>query len=212
MQSYDAFVLIRILQALGAYGFRGYYEGKAHFLKSIPYALRNLGYLRSNSLVVSGMPEMMQVLDNMIASPLFPFEETIKNKAVTLDVSIFSFSFKKDIPVDSHGNGGGYVFDCRALPNPGRKEEFKSLTGKDQAVIDFLKDDPAVKEFLRNVFSLVDQSIGNYQFRGFTNLMVSFGCTGGQHRSVYCAEQLAKHLKSNHSLTAKVIHHEQQPV
>jgi aminoglycoside/choline kinase family phosphotransferase len=211
LYTYDAFVLIRILQALGAYGFRGYYEGKAHFLKSIPYALRNLGYLRANGLIGSGMPELMQVLDRMIASPLFPFEEPVRNMAVPLVVSIFSFSYKKSIPDDPNGNGGGFVFDCRALPNPGRREEFKALTGKDQAVIDFLKDDPSVKEFLRNAFSLVDQSISNYQFRGFKNLMVSFGCTGGQHRSVYCAEQLTKHLQANLTISTTLTHTEQSP-
>jgi RNase adaptor protein for sRNA GlmZ degradation len=127
-------------------------------------------------------------------------------KAGKMTVRIFSFSFRQDLPKDETGHGGGFIFDCRSLPNPGREERFKPLTGKDTPVIDFLNRQDGVHQFLASAISLVDASVGNYQGRGFENLMVSFGCTGGQHRSVYLAEQLAKHLRGRNGVDVLVRH------
>ena len=206
LQYYNGFVLIRILQALGAYGFRGYYENKPHFLQSIPYAFRNLRYLRETGKLDFGLRVLMDVIDKMIIQP--DVYDNVKQKTI-LSVSISSFSYKRSIPPDPSGNGGGFVFDCRALPNPGRFEEFRAMTGRDQAVIDFLKKEPSVDIFLNHVSALVDQSVKTYIGRGFEHLMVSFGCTGGQHRSVYCAEALAKYLRERYRVGVVVEHVEQ---
>lgn len=202
---YYGFVLIRILQALGAYGFRGYYENKPHFLKSIPFAIQNLKLLLNRELIPPGLPMLTSVLREMTANPRFVNPEIIRSN---LTVSIFSFSYKKSLPEDPGGNGGGFVFDCRALPNPGKIDEFKPLTGRDQPVIDFLKREPAVDEFLNHAFALVDQSVKRYIDRDFSNLMAGFGCTGGQHRSVYCAEELVKHLKAKFAVKINLVHNE----
>jgi aminoglycoside/choline kinase family phosphotransferase len=202
---YYGFVLIRILQALGAYGFRGYYENKPHFLKSIPFAIQNLKSLLDRELIPPGLPMLKSVLTDMVANPGFVNPVTVPGN---LTVHIFSFSYRKSFPQDPGGNGGGFIFDCRALPNPGKFEQFKSITGKDQPVIDFLRSEPAVDEFLNHVFALVGQSVKRYIERDFHNLMVGFGCTGGQHRSVYCAGELAKHLESKFPVKVKLVHGE----
>ncbi len=192
MQHYYAYVYVRILQALGAYGFRGFYERKPHFLLSVPYALKNLRWLAHHVTLPIALPALMDALQSMLSSEkLLALASTADN----LTVRVFSFSFHREPPVDESGNGGGFVFDARALPNPGREERFKSLTGKDAPVIDYLDQQPGVHQFLSSAISLVDASVAAYQRRGFKNLMVSFGCTGGQHRSVFLAEQLAKHLR-----------------
>lgn len=206
MKYYHAYALIRILQAMGAYGYRGFYERKSHFLKSIPYALRNLEWvINSNSLNVS-MSEFCRVLKELTTNDSLKQFDDIKIEQGKLNVLITSFSYKKEIPVDTSDNGGGFMFDCRALHNPGRYDEYKHLTGRDKPVIDFLEKEENVKQFLDNVFSIVDQSVENYVERGFENLMVNFGCTGGQHRSVYCAEKLVEHLKENDKLNVRVSH------
>jgi RNase adaptor protein for sRNA GlmZ degradation len=213
------------MQALGAYGFRGYYEQKSHFLQSIPFALNNLRHLRENKHIEFGLTTLDGVIDGMVADSKFhdqQFEELISNKyhndsallienkiissESKLTVTIYSFSYKNHVPPPENGNGGGFVFDCRALPNPGRYEEYKLLNGRDLAVINFLKAEPTVGSFLDSVYALIGQSVKVYLERKFTHLMVSFGCTGGQHRSVYCAEQLAKHLKTNFNVTIKLVH------
>jgi aminoglycoside/choline kinase family phosphotransferase len=189
---YYAYVYVRILQALGAYGFRGFYERKQHFLQSVPYALRNLRWLASHVRLPIALPALLDALAVCSES------EKLRNldaSSATLTVRIFSFSFHREMPVDASGNGGGFVFDARSLPNPGREERFRTLSGKDAAVIEYLNREESVHQFLANVFSLVDATVNTYHLRGFANLMVSFGCTGGQHRSVYLAEQLAKHLR-----------------
>jgi len=203
LKYYDGFVLIRIIQALGAYGFRGYYEKKSHFLQSIPYAMENLRVLLGSGRIPLRIPALTGVLQKMIVNPAFM---QYSRHAGSLTVTINSFSYKEENPPDESGNGGGFVFDCRALPNPGRYEEYIHLTGKDQAVIDFLKKEPEVAEFLANSFALVDQSVRNYIEREFTNLVVSFGCTGGWHRSVYCAEELARHLSEKFSPNIRINH------
>ena len=200
---YYGFVLIRIIQALGAYGFRGYYEKKPHFLQSIPFALENISFLLGSGRISLKMPELTGMLQQLIINPAFiHFSKSANNLKVTIN----SFSYKDEIPDDESGNGGGFVFDCRALPNPGRNDEYSRMTGKDQPVIDFLKKEPAVDEFLVNAFSLVDQSVRNYIDRDFTSLMVSFGCTGGRHRSVFCTEELARHLREKFGTEIRINH------
>jgi aminoglycoside/choline kinase family phosphotransferase len=210
---YHAFVLIRILQAMGAYGFRGYYEKKVHFLQSIPYALNNLSILL-NRPFLSGFPELRNVLEKMIMKGVPPAAETetlhgapAENEGLT--VLVTSFSFKNGLPEDPTANGGGFVFDCRALPNPGRYEEYREFTGRDAPVIAYLEKEQAVDAFLESVFKLTDQTILNYIARNFTHLMVSFGCTGGRHRSVYCAEQLAGRIREKYRVNVVVRHREQ---
>ena len=204
---FNGFVLIRILQAMGAYGFRGFYEKKEHFLKSIPFALRNLENLLPELNLPVQLPELLNVLDQLTRSEAL---KEIGREQNRLTVSITSFSYKKGIPGDPSGNGGGFVFDCRALNNPGRYQEYKHLTGKDPEVQKFLKQKSEMKLFLKPVKALVDQSVKNYLERGFTSLSVSFGCTGGQHRSVYAAEKLAAHLRNNYNINVVLVHREQQ--
>jgi aminoglycoside/choline kinase family phosphotransferase len=194
MDRYYAYVYVRILQALGAYGFRGFFERKAHFLKSVPYAMKNLRWLAENVKLPIELPALMDALRGMFASEKL---QGLADSADKLTVRIFSFSYRRQMPADETGNGGGYVFDVRSLPNPGREERFKKMTGKDAAVIDYLNQQPSVHQYLASVLALVDASVQGYESRGFKNLMVSFGCTGGQHRSVFFAEQLAKHLRGN---------------
>src|SRR5882724_2536830 len=203
MQHYYAYVYVRILQALGAYGFRGFYERKAHFLQSVPYALKNLRWLLHHVRLPVPLPALMDAFKGMLASEKL---QGLASEAENLIVRIFSFSFHQDFPKDESGNGGGFVFDGRSLPNPGREERFKTLTGKDASVIDYLNQQESVHQFLAGVLSLVDSSISSYQQRGFKNLMVSFGCTGGQHRSVFLAEQLAKRLRARNGLEVTVRH------
>ena len=203
MQHFYPYVYIRIMQALGAYGFRGFYERKAHFLQSVPYALKNLRWLLHNVRLTIPLPALMNAFKDMLSSEKL---QGLATDADNLVVRIFSFSFHQSLPKDETGNGGGFIFDGRSLPNPGREERFKTLTGKDAPVIEYLQQQESVHQFLASVLSLVDASIGTYQQRRFKNLMVSFGCTGGQHRSVYLAEQLAKRLRARSGLEVVVRH------
>jgi aminoglycoside/choline kinase family phosphotransferase len=205
LEHYYAYVYIRIMQALGAYGFRGFYERKAHFLQSVPFALKNLRWLQHNVTLPVALPTLLDAFHSMLASEKL---QGLASQADQLVVRILSFSFHRGLPKDDSGNGGGFVFDGRSLPNPGREERFKVLTGKDAPVIDYLNQQESVHQFLASVMSLVDASIGNYRQRGFKHLMVSFGCTGGQHRSVYLAEQLAKHLRHRSGVEVVVQHRE----
>ena len=203
MRHYYAYVYVRLMQALGAYGFRGFYERRPHFLQSVPYALKNLRWLLHHAELPIALPTLTAAFKNMLAS------EKLQSKAAehkNLLVRIFSFSFHRNSPQDDTGHGGGFVFDARGLPNPGREERFKSLTGQDAPVIDYLNQQESVREFLSGVVPLVESSVANYQQRGFKNLMVSFGCTGGQHRSVYLAEQLAKRLRGREGVDVAVRH------
>ena len=204
MHHYYAYVYVRIMQALGAYGFRGYYEGKAHFLQSVPYALKNLRWLLAHVELPIALPAVMDAFRNMVDSEKLHGRTS---EPENLTVRIFSFSFHGGgVPKDETGHGGGFVFDARSLPNPGREERFKALTGKDAPVIDYLEQQESVHRFLASTGALVDASVSDYQRRGFKNLMVSFGCTGGQHRSVYLAEQLAKHLRGKNGVEVIVRH------
>jgi aminoglycoside/choline kinase family phosphotransferase len=212
LQFYYAYVYVRIMQALGAYGFRGFYERKEHFLQSVPYALKNLRWLLHNVELPIALPTLMEAFKSMVASEKLQGLTSEAGKPEKLTVRIFSFSFHRGLPQDDSGNGGGFVFDGRSLPNPGREERFKTLTGKDAQVIEYLSQHESVREFLASATSLVDASVTAYQRRGFKHLMVSFGCTGGQHRSVYLAEQLARHLRANpnHGVEVVVRHREQE--
>jgi hypothetical protein len=203
MDYFYAYVYVRIMQALGAYGFRGFYERKTHFLQSVPYALKNLRWLHHHVKLPIELPALMEIFRIMLASEAL---QNLANAAEKLVVRIFSFSFHQGLPQDDAGHGGGFVFDGRALPNPGREERFKNLTGRDAPVIDYLNQQASVHQYLGHVLSLVDAAVGNYQSRGFKSLMVSFGCTGGQHRSVYLAEQLARHLRDKNGVEVIVRH------
>ena len=205
LRHYYAYVFIRIMQAMGAYGFRGLYEGRPVFVQSIPLALKNVGWLLENVELPVALPELMRAFAEMVSS------ERLQSIAAEGDgptVRILSFSFHCGLPRDESGHGGGFVFDARSLPNPGREEHFKAATGKDQPVIKFLEKQEAVRQFLAHAIALVDSAVDNYLQRGFKSLSVSFGCTGGQHRSVYLAEQLARHLRAREGLEVIVRHRE----
>lgn len=198
------FRLFRTLQVLGAYGFRGLVENKAQFVVCIPQAVSDLKELLPE--ISESYPYLHMVLEKMADNPRFA------NVAGDgrLEVKVYSFSYKKGIPQDLSGNGGGYVFDCRYIHNPGRYEPYKKLTGRDEEVIRFLEDDGEITGFLEHVYGVVDPHVETYSRRGFTSLMVSFGCTGGQHRSVYCAEHLAHHLADKYpEIRIRLIHREQ---
>ena len=205
LRYYYSFVYVRIMQALGAYGFRGFYERKPHFLQSVPYALKNLRWLQHNVELPIALPTLLGAFNSMLGSEKL---QGLASSADNLTVRIISFSFHRGWPKDETGNGGGFVFDGRSLPNPGREERFKALTGRDAPVIEYLNQQESVHQFFASALSLIDASIHEYQRRGFRHLMVSFGCTGGQHRSVYLAEQLAKRLRARNSLHVVLQHRE----
>jgi aminoglycoside/choline kinase family phosphotransferase len=207
-ESYYAYVLIRIMQAMGAFGFRGFYEKKIHFLQSIPYALNDLKWILNNVKFPIEIPTLLKVFRNLLVAPKLKRFKDKEGRSSTMVVSINSFSYQHGIPDDPSGHGGGYVFDCRVITNPGKIEEYRSLTGKDEAVRTFLDQHGEVNEFLSNAFSMVDMSVDRYEERSYTHLMVSFGCTGGQHRSVYCAERLAQHLRESQNVQVTLWHRE----
>lgn len=232
------FVLFRMLQVLGAYGFRGYFERKKYFLDSIPPAMENLRDLLKIGPQAFPYPYLMEILERLTQLPQFApaevsapvrrdgfrtsdsniYEAHPQDGPATfskydgkgpLVVRVFSFSYRKGIPEDSSGNGGGYVFDCRSTHNPGRYEPYKKFTGLDEPVIRFLEDDGEILTFLAHVYDLADHHVQRYIQRGFTSLMFSFGCTGGQHRSVYCAQHLAEHLHEKFGIEVHITHREQ---
>ena len=196
------FVLFRTMQVLGAYGFRGYFEKKPHFLASVPYALSNLRKLLQTPF--TEYPYMNDLLTKMASLP--ELNEIAQDHR--LSVHIYSFAYKKGIPADTTGNGGGYVFDCRSVNNPGKFEYYRQFTGMDPEVIKFLEDDREINYFLSSVYQLVDAHVKRFIERKFTNLQVCFGCTGGQHRSVYSAEHLARHLMDRFDVKVTVTHRE----
>lgn len=196
------FVLFRTLQVLGAYGFRGYFEKKPHFIQSVPFALNNLRDLLKEGF--EEYPYLTGILKEM--TELKQFADTQKRE---LHVRVYSFAYKKGIPNDASGNGGGYVFDCRAINNPGKYERYNNVTGLDEPVIQFLEEDGEMLEFLDNIYPLVDRHVKRYKDRGFTDLMISFGCTGGQHRSVYAAQKTAEHISKIFGIKVSLVHREQ---
>jgi hypothetical protein len=193
---YNAFILFRLMQVLGAYGFRGQLQRKTHFLKSIKLAVESLAYQLQHEKPELELPELISVFEQIIASDSEK-EETSQKGNLMVHINSFSF-IQSGIPDDPTRNGGGFVFDCRALPNPGRIKELRDFNGLQDPVIHYLDDKAEVKKFLKNMYLIIDQSVDNYLKRGFENLQINFGCTGGKHRSVYCAEMLAKHLKKEH--------------
>ena len=227
---YYAYVLVRILQTLGAYGYRGLFQRKPYFIQSIPLALNNLRNLLQDHPLPISIPEINRIVSSgqcvvdsshgqvlptthsplsALHSPLSTLHSPLSTPS-PLTVSVSSFSYKQGLPEDNSGNGGGHIFDCRALPNPGRYPEYKTYTGKDRPVIEFLQREDAVAIFLGHAEAIVSQSVDKYLERHFTHLSVAFGCTGGQHRSVYCAEQLAARLRQRYPTVNVVVTHREQ--
>jgi aminoglycoside/choline kinase family phosphotransferase len=211
VSQYNGYVIIRLLQVLGAYGFRGLFERKAHFLTSIPLALRNLRWFINNKKVGLIVPELDKILNSITSEDVIQRFENIKaDENTQLLVKVKSFSYKKSgIPKDETDNGGGFVFDCRGILNPGRFEPYKQLTGRDKEVQDFLEQQTVMPDFLNNIYNIVDISVEDYIKRGFESLAINFGCTGGQHRSVYAAEQVARHLRNKYKVKIELEHVEQ---
>lgn len=207
ISQYNGYVLIRLLQVLGAYGFRGLFERKAHFLTSIPLALQNLKWFINNQSIGISVPEFKKILEGCTSDEVIgEFTPLKANENTPLVVTINSFSYKKGIPEDESPNGGGFVFDMRGIMNPGRLEEFKKLSGLDKPVKDFLEQQTSMPVFLNSVFSIIDISVTEYIKRDFDSLHINFGCTGGQHRSVYAAEAMARHLRNKFNVKIKFNH------
>jgi aminoglycoside/choline kinase family phosphotransferase len=204
---YNGYVLIRLLQVMGAYGFRGLFERKAHFLASIPLALRNLKWFVENKKIGIELPEFDRMLQQIVEENIINrFEAVQANEQTPLLIRVNSFSYKKGIPTDATNNGGGFIFDCRGILNPGRFDAYKKISGKEKPVIDFLEQQTRMNEFLNSIFDIVDISVEDYIKRGFDSLMINFGCTGGQHRSVYAAEQTARHLRNKYKVKVELQH------
>ena len=207
VSQYNGYVLLRLLQVLGAYGFRGLFERKAHFLASIPLALKNLKFFLDNLRVGIITPEFDRVLHIVISNEITErFNVPQANESTALTIEINSFSYKKGIPVDETENGGGFIFDMRGILNPGRFDEYKKLSGLDKPVQDFLDQKTKMGKFLNSVWDLVDISVEEYLRRDFNHLMINFGCTGGQHRSVFAAEQTARHLRNKYKVKVNLTH------
>ena len=203
---YFGFVLIRLLQVLGAYGFRGLIEKKSHFLSSIPFALRNLDWWLTHADLQLELPELLPRLKELAKLEIYRTADLPPTGKFT--IMLKSFSYMHGIPDDFSGHGGGFVFDCRALPNPGREERYRAFDGRDQVIIDYLKNEPGVISFLKDTEKLVNQSVENYLERGFNGLAVNFGCTGGRHRSVYCTETMAARLRQKYPQVNVEVRHE----
>lgn len=204
---YNGYVLIRLLQVLGAYGFRGMFERKSQFLTSIPFALKNLKWFIDNHNLGISVPEFKRVLNLCVEDEIIQrFTPVQAADDTPLVVKICSFSYKKGIPQDESGNGGGFLFDMRGIDNPGRHDQYKEIHGRDKPVIEYLERQTRMQEFLNSVFDMVDISVETYIRRGFTSLFVGFGCTGGQHRSVYAADALARHLRNKYKVKIELCH------
>ncbi len=207
-KNYYKILLVRLMQVLGAYGLRGIIEQRSHFLSSIPFGLKNIEeWITNYASSIENYPTLKEALCQLIA-PKMKTKYAMEQKKVDhkLKVLLQSFSYKKGIPADETGNGGGFMFDCRGILNPGRFEEYKKLTGRDQPVIDFLESKTAIKDFLNHAKKLVDISVKDYLDRGFEHLQISFGCTGGQHRSVYCTDSMAQYLREKYGIQVEVKH------
>jgi len=210
-QQYNGFVLLRLLQVMGAYGFRGLFERKAHFLTSIPLGLLNIKNFLQYNTIASDTPVFVSILNWMVGDEVIQRFTPPKATAETpLVITINSFSYKKGIPGDDSENGGGFVFDMRGILNPGRFDDYKKLSGLDKPVQDFLEQRTKMNVFLNSVWDLIDITTENYLERGFASLHINFGCTGGQHRSVYAAEQTARHLKNKYKVKTILLHTNQQ--
>lgn len=208
---YNGYVLIRLMQVLGAYGFRGLFERKSHFLTSIPLALTNLKWFVTNKVTGISLPEYDRILSLIVQDEVINrFVPIQAGDDCPLVIKINSFSYiKTGYPADESVNGGGFVFDCRGILNPGRFEEYKTLTGRDKSVIDFLEQRTEMPDFLNSVYNIVSVSVEDYIRRGFSSLMINFGCTGGQHRSVFAAEALTRYLRNKYKVKIELNHIEQ---
>ena len=206
-ESYRGYVLVRIMQALGAYGYRGFFERKPRFLRSVPFAARNLGRLLDDGLPVR-VPELERVFRHIAAAWSGP---DVADSHAGLTLHLFSFSYRRGYPEPVDGHGGGFVFDCRSVPNPGREDRYQALTGRDQAVAEFIEKNPASEMFWSSVRDLSEAHVSEYVRRGFESLTVSFGCTGGQHWSVYFAERLARHVSGVFPDVRVRVHHREEP-
>lgn len=208
VSQYNGYVLIRLLQVMGAYGFRGLFERKAHFLISIPIGLKNIKWFLANHQVGINMPEFERLLQLMTSDEVIDrFEAKKATPETPLLIKVNSFSYiKNGYPSDESKNGGGFVFDCRGILNPGRIDQYKTQTGKDKPVMDYLEQQTKMPEFLNSIYSIVDISVADYMERGFESLMINFGCTGGQHRSVYAAEAVARHIRNKFGVKTQVMH------
>lgn len=210
-EQFYGYVLIRCLQALGAYGFRGLYERKEHFISSIPFAIDQIEQILGFINLPIELPELFKCLELICKSEAFEGFDKKKYKDSPLVVKVNSFSYRKtSYPPDPSGNGGGFAFDCRFIDNPGRHEQYKKLTGRDKPVMEYLKNHSVMESFLQNVYPIVDKAVETYLERGFDSLMINFGCTGGQHRSVYAADATAKHLKEKYGIKIELHHIEQE--
>ena len=203
INQFNNYVLVRVLQTLGAYGYRGLIEKKVHFIESIPFALENIRSILSQTSEFDKYPELNSVLHQLALTDKFRAKSFPE-----FTVTITSFSFKKSYPNDDTGNGGGFVFDCRGVENPGRYNEYKKLTGRDQEVVNFFKDNTDIDKFVANIIKTIKPTIDNYIKRNFNSLSISFGCTGGQHRSVYCAERIADYIRKNYKIGLRLHHRE----
>jgi hypothetical protein len=207
LEHYRGYVLVRIMQAMGAYGYRGFFERKSRFLQSVPYAAANIRRLLERGLPVA-LPELERAFGRIVREWAAPPSPDADVSGLT--VHVHSFSYRRGYPEDVGGHGGGFVFDCRALPNPGRLEEYRSATGRTAAVAGFLEAEPGFAPFWESVRTLVDGQVDVYRERGFTSLSIAFGCTGGQHRSVYLAERLGRHLESRFpDVRVRIAHREE---
>ncbi len=210
IEFYYGYALIRAIQTFGTYGYRGLYERKEHFLNSIPFAVNNIRWFVKNVDLKVEVPELWKALNAIADSKQFDPFDTSKGNDSLLSVKVNSFSYKAGIPQDASGNGGGFIFDCRGIHNPGRYEPYKKLTGRDKPVIEFLKQHSNIDSFLNNIYHIVDPVVENYIERSFTSLMINFGCTGGQHRSVFSADAMTKHLKQKFGINVELNHIEQE--
>jgi aminoglycoside/choline kinase family phosphotransferase len=209
MDHFYGYVMIRRIQAFGTYGQRGLHERLAYFINGLPIALQDIKWVLDNKELPIEIPELLRVLRLAIEDPRFqPAGKQTDNKFLTVRVNSFSYKFSH--PEDPSGNGGGFVFDCRFINNPGRYEPYKKLTGRDEPVIKFLKENSNIADYLNNIYHIVDEAVENYIERKFTSLMVNFGCTGGQHRSVYAADMLAAHLEQKYGVNVELKHIRQE--
>ncbi|HEY7471405.1 MAG TPA: RNase adapter RapZ [Gemmatimonadota bacterium] len=205
---YRGFVLVRVMQALGAYGYRGFFERKPRFLQSVPYAAANIRRLVEEGLPVV-LPELERAFAHIVDDWAAPPPSVTEGTGLTVQVE--SFSYRRGYPEDAGGHGGGFVFDCRALPNPGRLEEYRTATGRSESVARYLEAEPGLVPFWEHVRALVEAHVEEYRARGFTSLSIAFGCTGGQHRSVYLAERLARHIESSFADVRVRLSHREEP-
>ncbi len=207
-QYYYPYAMVRSMQVLGAYGFRGLYERKKHFLDSIPFAIKNIAWLNDHIDPNLHIPELRKVWKAISENRDFNSFDREAGKSALLEIDIKSFSYKKGIPKSKSQHGGGFVFDCRFLHNPGRYDPYKELTGRDESVINFLQQHSEMPTFLNNIRHIADAAVENYLERSFDSLSFYFGCTGGKHRSVYAADQLSQYLHDKYGIKVHVQHRE----